>query len=98
MGMSLAQPPPYEPSGTSGCKRQAVVQMRCCTEDVPCRCAGTRDSLPAHDRLLDHTVHAMDQFTKGAGKTRGLSYVLMWGQSSREKYMNNFNLMGHLPS
>lgn len=98
MGMSLAQHPPHEPSGISGCKRQAVVQMRCCTEDLPCGCAGTRDSLPVHDRLLDHTAHAMDQFTKAAGKTQGLSYALMLGQSSREKYMNNFDLMGHLPS
>lgn len=81
--------------GISGCKRQAVVQMRCCAVDLPCGDAGT--DLPVHARLLDSMAQATDRFTKGAGKAQGLSYASTLGQSKREKCVNNFNLMGHQP-
>lgn len=97
MGMSLAQPPRHEPSGNWW------LQKTSCSTDValwicPVGMLARRDSLPVHARLLDSTAHAMDQFTKGAGKTQGLSYASTLGQGKREKCVNNFNLMGHLPS
>lgn len=38
MGMSLVQPPPHDHQRSSGCKRQAVAEMRCCPEDLPQAC------------------------------------------------------------
>lgn len=59
----------------SGCKRQAVVQMRCCTEDLPSGHA---------EQGIPFLAHAMDQFTEQGGKAQGLSYASTLGQNRRE--------------
>lgn len=97
--MSLAQPSWHEPSGNQW------LQKTSCSTDEMLHCGfalvgmlALRDSPPVHGRLLDSTAHAMDQFITGVEKAQGLSYASTLGQSRREKCVNNFNLMDHLPS